>query len=167
MIERFLSTLPTLESVGTIGYPAAFVTAFIDGLAFLGLAFPGGTVIIALGALSAKGYLNLGALIWFAAVGAILGDGVSFYLGQRSRGIVRDHARFFTRARFEKAKKFFARYGIVSIMLARFISPIRPIVPFVAGLADMPARRFYVVNILSAFAWAATFLTIGYLLGDV
>lgn len=54
MIERFLSTLPTLDSVGAIGYPGAFVTAFIDGLAFLGLAFPGGTVIIALGALSAK-----------------------------------------------------------------------------------------------------------------
>lgn len=55
----------------------------------------------------------------------------------------------------------------MSIILARFISPIRPIIPFVAGLADMPAKRFYIVSILGALAWATTFLTIGYFLGGV
>lgn len=164
MIERFLSLLPTFEHVRAIGYAAAFVAAFVDGLALIGLAIPGGTVIIALGLIAANGHLGLGELVLFAAAGAMLGDGVSFKWGQQSRDVVRGHARFLTSARFEKGKAFFARFGAASILFARFVSPLRPIIPFVAGLAHMPPRRFYVVNIVSAFAWAAAYLAVGYLI---
>ena len=51
------------------------------------------------------------------------------------------------------------------MFLGRFLGPIRAIVPVVAGMSGMPARQFYVVNVLSAFAWAAAHMLPGVLFG--
>lgn len=165
MFERLLADIPTLEHAPAIAYAMAFVVALIDGLAVFGLLIPGGAFIIGLGALAANGYLSLTSLVWFAAAGAILGDGMSFYLGQRSRRTVHS-IRVLTPARIGRAEALFARFGTASILFARFVSPLRPILPFVAGVAKMPARCFYTVNVVSAFAWAITFLGVGFFLGS-
>ena len=65
----------------------------------------------------------------------------------------------------ESGEAFFHRHGGISIALGRFIGPIRPVIPVVAGMLGMPARYFYFINIISAVVWSPAYLLPGYFVG--
>lgn len=99
-------------------------------------------------------------------IGAILGDGFSFWLGHRYHERLRTvwplkaHPELLARG-----QAYFAGHGGMSVFLGRFLGPVRAIVPVVAGMSDMPALRFAMVNVLSAIAWSAAHLLPGALFG--
>jgi len=96
----------------------------------------------------------------------VMGDGTSYFIGrfyhQRLRVIwpFRKYPQMIGRG-----IEFFHRHGGKSIVLARFVGPVRPLVPAVAGMLNMPARRFFLVNILSALLWAPAYILPGVLFG--
>ena len=77
------SFLPYLDNLGALGYWVIFLIAFFEALAFVGALMPGASLMVLAGFLSTQGYFHIGDLIWFAAIGAILGDAVSYYLGTK------------------------------------------------------------------------------------
>ncbi len=101
-----------------------------------------------------------------AVSGAVLGDGLSYWLGRhyheqiRALWPMKNHLGM-----FERGQAYFAKNGGKSVFFGRFFVPVRAIVPVVAGISNMPATRFYAMNILSAFAWAAAHLLPGVLFG--
>lgn len=146
---------------------AIFLIALTESLAVAGLIVPGVVLLFAATALAGGGNLSLlGALTW-AFSGAVCGDLISFAMGRwfhqdiRGLGIFARHPQW-----IDRGEHFFRRYGLYSIALGRFIGPIRPIIPMVAGMFDMPAWRFLLVNILSALAWAPVYVLPGYLAGS-
>lgn len=64
-----------------------------------------------------------------------------------------------------RAERLFVRHGGKSVVIGRFVGPVRPVIPMVAGAFNMPARRFSAVNIASALAWAPLYLLPGYSVG--
>jgi membrane protein DedA with SNARE-associated domain len=90
-----------------------------------------------------------------AVLGAIAGDGFSFWLGHRYQ---RQMLSGWPLNRFpwliERSAQFIRKYGITSVFLARFTAVVRAFVPLLAGILRMPSRQFYVANILSALVWA-------------
>jgi undecaprenyl-diphosphatase len=66
----------------------------------------------------------------------------------------------------EKGEYFFEKYGLLSIVIGRFLGPIRPIMPLAAGTMHMPAIQFYSVNFLSAIAWAPAYILPGFIAGS-
>lgn len=151
--------LPRIESGGVWAYWVVLLVSLLESLAFVGLAIPGGSIIIFVGFLASRRILDLGDLVWFVAIGAALGDGISFYLGKK--GI-----KFWRRPdRLGKAQEFFKKYGSKSIFFGRFIGLIRPVIPFVAGAAGMDGKKFFAWNVTSAFGFAAAFLILGYFAG--
>lgn len=166
MTQFIASILPTLQHLGVFGYWVVLIFAFLESLAFVGIVVPGAVVVVFAGVLSAQGYLDLGDLIWFAAIGAILGDALSYYLGSRGKYLFRPESRFFKLSHLERGEQFFKRHGGKSIFLGRFIGPLRPIVPFIAGLSKMRMRTFLVWNITSGFLWAAAHILLGYAFGN-
>ena len=64
-----------------------------------------------------------------------------------------------------KGERFFQRHGGISILFGRFVGPVRSIIPAVAGMMHMPPVRFYLVNILSALAWAPVVILPGVAFG--
>ncbi len=164
-MEFFTSLLPTIEHLGLIGYWLVLLVSFAESLAFVGEFVPGGILVVLAGFLSAQGYLDLGDLIWFAAIGAILGDSLSYWLGSKGTRFFRNENRILKLSHLEKGEQFFKRHGEKSILLGRFIGPMRPIVPFVAGLFRMRQRTFLFWNIVSGFLWATGYLLLGYFFG--
>lgn len=158
--------LPTLQQLGMGGYWVVLLIALLESLAFIGSFVPGATLILFAGFLSAQGYLDIGDLILFAATGAIIGDGISYYLGTKGTRFFRLENKILKLSHIEKGKQFFVKYGNKSIFLGRFIGLLRPIIPFIAGLSKMDSRVFFFWNITSAFAWAASHLLLGYFFGD-
>lgn len=158
--------IPKIEHFRMLGYWLLFLVALLESLAFVGIVIPGSTIVVFMGALAARGYLDLADLIWFAAVGAILGDGISYLLGKRGKVLFAENNRLFKRSYLERGEEFFSRHGGKSIFLGRFFGPLRAVIPFVAGISRMNPRQFYIWNILSAITWAFLHLTAGYLLGN-
>ena len=158
------SFLPAIERFGFFGYWFIFLIAFLESLAFVGLIIPGAIIIIFMGFLALQGFYDLGDLIWFAAIGAIIGDGVSFLFGRRGKIFVKSRF-FFKESYLQTGKRFFKRHGTKSIFLGRFIGALRPVIPFVVGIFGMEVRTFFFWDILSAFLWATTYLLFGYFFG--
>ena len=146
-----------------LGVTIAFM-AMIEAVAIVGLFVPGIPIMFALGALAGSGVMSAGAMLAWAFLGAVLGDGVSYQIGQSFHRKVIGWWPFSKHpALLDKGEEFFYHYGDFSIALGRFVGPVRPIVPVVAGMLDMPALRFYVVNILSAIPWAVVYMMPGYM----
>lgn len=158
--------LPALPHLGVWGYWLVLLASFAESVVLVGEVIPGSTLLIFIGFLSAQGILDIGDLIWFAAIGAILGDGLSYYLGTKGTNFFRNENRFLKTTHLERGQRFFEKHGDKSIFLGRFIGFLRPIVPFVAGLSEMSPKRFLFWNITSAFLWAASHLLLGYFFGS-
>jgi undecaprenyl-diphosphatase len=63
------------------------------------------------------------------------------------------------------AEGYFQRYGIASLLVGRFIGPLRPMLPMVAGMCDMPFPRFAVVSLVAASGWTVAYLLPGWATG--
>lgn len=156
--------LPSLEHFSYLGYWVAFFAAFLETALIVGLLLPGSTLILLLGAFAAAGYLDFGDLIWFAAVGAILGDNLNFWLGQHfGQRWLRSGNRFISQDGYVRAHRFFEEHGARSVFLGRFVPTLKELIPFVAGSLNMRRRSFMFWNILGAFGWAVQWLGAGYL----
>lgn len=147
-------------------YATVFLAAFTESLAFVGLFIPGALVMFGAGAVVAVGSLELWATLAWAAAGAIAGDAGSYWLGRHYRAELHNRWPFRRYPKLlQKGTAFFHRHGGMSIFLGRFIGPIRPVIPAVAGMLGMPPARFYAVNILSALGWAPTYILPGVVFG--
>lgn len=140
--------------------------ACAEALAFIGMIVPGATLMIGAGALVGLGVLEFWSMFAWAVAGAVVGDGVSYWIGHRYKDNLRALRLLRERpALLERGEAFFHRHGGKSVLLARFIGPVRPIVPVVAGMLGMPPARFYLYNALSALAWAPAHLLPGMAFG--
>jgi membrane protein DedA with SNARE-associated domain len=134
---------------------AVFLLAFSEAIPIVGTVVPGSTLIVAISALAMGADISPWILLFAAVAGAILGDGASFWLGQR---LQREVLQRWPLNRFPKfiarSEEFFVHYGAMSVFLARFTAVVRAFVPLIAGIVHMPPRQFYAANILSALVWA-------------
>ena len=162
-----------LDTIAEIGVPGLyFVTAFLafgECALFFDLVVPGETGMVIAGAAGARADASLPLLIVAASIGATLGDSVSYALG-RYVGLPLIHRWEWTRRRLEPkveaGHEYFHRRGGAAIFLGRFVGVVRGIVPFVAGTARMPYRRFLAWNIAASICWTGLVVSAGYLLGQ-
>jgi undecaprenyl-diphosphatase len=99
--------------------------------------------------------LSIWPIMAVAVLGAVIGDFLSFWLGARFSTRLRVGWPFATRPELlAQAERFFARYGMASVALCRFLPVLRSTVPLVAGMVGMKRGRFLVANVLSACVWA-------------
>lgn len=154
-----------LQRFEMLGYWMVLLISLAESLPFIGLIIPGTLLVGLFGFFAAQGYLDIEDLIWFAAIGAILGDSISYYLGTKGTKLFHQENKILKLSHLEKGERFFKKHGAKSIFLGRFVSPIRPIIPFVAGLSRMDKKVFLFWNILSGVFWAVSFLLLGYFFG--
>ncbi len=143
-----------------------FLVACGESLAVVGLIVPGALLMVGFGALIALDYLAFGPTVIAAILGAIAGDGVSYWLGVKYN---RNLVCLWPFSRYpdllKRGETFFQQHGGKSVLLGRFVGPLRPIIPAVAGMLKMPLRQFLFVNILSALFWAPLYLLPGIIFG--
>jgi len=156
--------LPSLEHFHLVGYWVASFAALLETTVGIGLFLPGSTIILFLGALSARGYLNTGDLIWFAVLGAILGDNINYYLGKRYGSKWIEKGFWLLKSNhIEKTRNFMDAHGAKSVFLGRFVPSVKEIVPFIAGSVKMNRRTFMFWNVLGAIGWGFEWILAGYI----
>jgi membrane protein DedA with SNARE-associated domain len=143
-----------------------FITAFVESLAIVGVIVPGVAILFTVGALIGADALNFWHMVIWAVAGAVLGDGLSYWIGKHYQTQLTRIWPFNKHpASLEKGIAFFQRYGGKSVAMGRFFGPIRAVIPLVAGMMNMPTGRFLVANVLSALAWAPAYLLPGMAFG--
>jgi len=156
--------LPSIEHVSVGGYWIAFFAALLETTFGIGLILPGSTIILFLGALSARGYLDIGDLIWFSILGAIIGDNVNYYLGRKYGTKWLEKGFWFLKSNhIKKARYFMDIHGAKSVFLGRFIPSVKEVVPFIAGSLKMNKRTFMLWNVLGAAGWGFEWVLAGYI----
>lgn len=143
-----------------------FLVASAESLAVVGLIVPGAAVMVAAGALVAFGAIGFWPTLFAAVTGAIVGDGISYWVGHHYRERLRSLWLFHRHPEWlSRGENFFRRHGGKSVLFGRFVGPVRPIIPVVAGMVGMRPGAFYSVNVLSALAWAPAYLLPGMAFG--
>ncbi len=146
--------------------PLVFLIAFSESLVVLGLIMPGAVLLFGAGALVGAGAIPLWPVMIAATLGAMAGDGISYWLGRHYKTELRTVWPFRVYpALVNRGVDFFHRHGGKSVAMGRFIGPLRPIVPAVAGMLDMPVRRYLAINVLASIAWAPVYLLPGVAFG--
>ena len=145
---------------------AAFIVfglAFGESLAFVSLILPFWAMLVGIGTIiGAADPLIFWTIVTAAAVGAALGDWLSYWLGYhyhekiQAMWPLKDHPKL-----LENGHKFFKRWGVWAVVIGRFSGPLRASVPIVAGIIEMPWLRFQIANWSSAFLWAFVLLSPG------
>jgi undecaprenyl-diphosphatase len=161
IIHHFIANHPLLA------YGFVFLVSLSESLALVGLLIPGTVIMFGIGAIVATGSLELYPVLLMAILGAITGDSISYWLGHHYHEQLK---QFWPFSRFpgmlKKGEAFFYRHGGKSIFFGRFVGPVRPIIPIVAGMLGMKPLQFAVVNILSAIGWALAYTLPGVLFGS-
>ena len=147
-------------------YGLVLFAALAEALPVIGVIFPGETIVLGVSALAATGAVQLLPLLVVTTLGAIAGDGISYWLGRHyHRAIVETWPLSRYPALIAQGEDFFQRHGGKSIFIARFTPGVRAIVPLIAGTLSMPPARFYLLNILSAVVWGLTHVLAGAAVG--
>ncbi len=142
------------------------LVAFLEGLAVVGILVPGIIILFGFGALIGLGVLDLASVWIWCSVGAILGDGLSFALGYFYKDSIQNKWPFSRFPElFSAGKQFFRKHGLKSIIIGRFVGPVRPIIPVIAGMLHMAPQRYIPANVLAGVFWAPAYLLPGVVFG--
>jgi undecaprenyl-diphosphatase len=144
----------------------AFVAAALEAVAVLGILLPGTPIVVGVAAAAAASGQSMTPYLVLVAIGAIIGDLLSFWIGHRYRDRMRRVWPLSRRpALMAQADRFFARWGVLSVIFCRFLPVLRSTVPMVAGMAGMCRKWFLIANVCSALLWAPAHVYPGQLAG--
>ena len=133
-----------------------------------GIPMPAETILVTAAALAARGKLSIWWIAAGGAAGGVVGGMAGYAIG--ARGGMRLIRRFGARMRIDeekvdRARRFFARRGLLAVFLCRFIGFVRIFVPMVAGVARMPFGRFLAANVSGAIVSSACYAALGWFFG--
>jgi membrane-associated protein len=161
---------PDLQTwIPILGYPGLFAIIFAESGIPFGFFLPGSSLLFTSGFLASQGFFDVWTLITLLTLAAILGDNVGYWLGARVgiKFFSKPDSRFFKREHLDKTRNFYARYGALTIFLARMVPMVRTFAPIFAGIAGMNYFVFMFYNILGAVLWGGGIVYAGFFLGAV
>jgi len=137
--------------------------AFGESFAIISLFIPATVALVGVGALIGASDIQFWPVWAGAAIGASLGDWISYWIGYKLENAAR-HVWPLSRYPdlYDRGERFFLKYGIWSIFLGRFFGPFRAVVPLIAGIFEMPHLHFQIANVSSAMVWAFVLLAPGF-----
>ena len=150
------------------GYALMVAIVFTETGLLVGLFLPGDSLLITAGLIAATGALNIWWINVLLMVAAIVGDSVGYAIGARigPRLFTREKSMLFNPKHVDRTRRFYARYGAKTIVIARFVPIVRTFAPVLAGVGQMPYRRFLSYNVFGGIGWVAGMTWAGYFLGS-
>jgi membrane-associated protein len=163
------------EMVRAGGIPLVAAIVFAETGLLVGFFLPGDTLLFVSGVVaatfkSAAGdhIVDIYVLVPALIAAAIIGDQFGYFLGYQTGHAIftREEGFFFKRKHAEKAHAFYLKYGVWAVVLAKFAPVLRTFVPFMAGVGEMPWRKYVSVDVVAVIAWICLVVVSGYILGE-
>jgi membrane-associated protein len=153
---------------GYVYFGLWFVIFAETGLA-VGFFLPGDSLLVVSGLFAAAGKLNVWLVMLAFFMGSVIGDSTGYWTGRWMGKTLfnRESSWIFKPSRVEKAHAFFEKYGVKTVILARFVPIVRTFAPLVVGAANMPYSRFLPFSLIGGLLWITSMVLAGYFLGGV
>ncbi|KTD53164.1 Legionella secretion system protein Y [Legionella santicrucis] len=143
-----------------------FLISLTESLAIIGSIVPGSVTMTAIGILAGSGVMRVDLTLLAAILGAVAGDSLSYVLGYYYSDQLIDIWPFKKYPKWlQYGKDFFKAHGGKSVLIGRFVGPLRSIIPVIAGILHMKQWHFFVANVLSAIGWSLLYIMPGVVLG--
>jgi membrane-associated protein len=158
-----------VQHYGVWTYALLFLIIFCETGLVVTPFLPGDSLLFAIGALAAKGALNIYWVMILLSLAGILGDTVNYWIGQSvgPKVFISSSSRWLNRSHLERTHEFYEKYGGKTIIIARFIPIIRTFAPFVAGIGRMSYAKFLAYNVVGGVLWICLFSLAGYWFGNI
>ncbi|MDR3442339.1 MAG: VTT domain-containing protein [Legionella sp.] len=143
-----------------------FLISLSESLAIIGSIVPGSITMTAIGILAGSGIMRIDLTLLAAILGAVAGDSISYAIGYvYSERLVEMWPFRKYPTWLQYGKDFFAVHGGKSVLIGRFIGPLRSIIPIIAGILRMSHWRFFIANVISAIGWSLLYVMPGIVIG--
>lgn len=158
-----------LNLLGVYVYFGLWFVIFAETGLAVGFFLPGDSLLVVSGLFAAAGKLNVWLVMLAFFLGSVIGDSTGYWTGRVMGKTLfgRENSRIFKPSRVQKAHVFFEKYGVKTVILARFVPIVRTFAPIVIGASEMPYRRFLPYSILGGLLWISSMVLAGYFLGGV
>jgi membrane protein DedA with SNARE-associated domain len=148
------------------GLPLLFAVVMLESF---GIPLPGETALIAFGILASQGHYSIYWVIALAALAAIVGDNLGYWVigrwGGRTLFERWGPLRRYADKTLPPTERLMARHGGKVVFFGRFITVLRYTAAWVAGLAKMAWWRFLFWNALGGICWAVAVGLVAYYAG--
>jgi membrane protein DedA with SNARE-associated domain len=148
------------------GLPLLFAVVMLESF---GIPLPGETALIAFGILASQGHYSIYWVIALAALAAIVGDNLGYWVigrwGGRTLFERWGPLKRYAENTLPPTERIMARHGGKVVFFGRFITVLRYTAAWVAGLAKMEWWRFLFWNALGGICWALAVGLVAYYAG--
>jgi len=155
---------------GIVQGHGTWVVAVVIFFESMGLPLPGESLLIAAAIYAATmGGLEIEWVVFYAAIGAIMGDNVGYLIGREAgrRALVRWGGKIgLTEQRMLLGEYLFHKHGPKVVFFGRFTAFLRTFAALLAGATHMKWPRFLLWNALGGIAWTCLYGFGAYVLGD-
>jgi membrane-associated protein len=158
-----------LAFLGNYVYFGLWFVIFAETGLAVGFFLPGDSLLVVSGLFAAAHKLNIWLVLIAFFLGSVIGDSTGYWTGRVMGKTLfnRESSWIFKPSRVQKAHAFFEKYGVKTVILARFVPIVRTFAPLVVGAAEMPYSRFLPFSIIGGLLWICSMLLAGYFLGGV
>jgi membrane-associated protein len=171
-----VNPLDAKEIVATLGTLGVLATLFIETGLLVGLLLPGDSLLFIAG-IAASGtakeifgnQLSYTQLLIWAPLAATIGSQCGHWLGAKyGRPFFdRPNSRFFNQERVANTEHWLMKYGLgKALILSHFIPFVRTLINPLCGIIGIPAKKFFIWNIIGSYIWTVSLISAGYLLGE-
>jgi membrane-associated protein len=174
LTESLGSILNPKDLIQSFGYLGVWAIIFAETGLLVGFFFPGDSLIFLAGVSASPvadqfvgTRLSITAMLIVTPLVAIAGAQLGHFLGARygRKMFQRPNSRLFRQEYVDKAEVFFNRFGPAkAIVLSRFVPVVRTFMNPIAGVLEVPARTFFIWNVVVSVIWTDGILLVGYFL---
>jgi membrane-associated protein len=151
-----------LTQVINYGAPLFGLTLFLGAM---GVPLPGSLMVIAVGSFAQQGYFSVVQMSFVGLIGAVMGDAISFSMGNHGKDWVQN--KISHSPAWRNAQDTFQRHAGPAIFFTRFlITALAVPTNLIAGGSGYPFRRFMVYDLFGEAMWILLYGGLGYAFGS-
>ena len=135
----------------------------------LGLPVPAYPTLIVVGAIGARGHLDVVQVVAVATAASLVADFVWYFAGARhGRWVLKLVCRLSLSqdSCVRQTERIYDRWGAPSLMVAKFVPGFAAVATSMAGLVRTPLWRFALFDTIGAVLWSATAVGFGWVFRD-
>jgi membrane protein DedA with SNARE-associated domain len=129
---------------------------------------PATPFIIAAGALAHLGQMNFAVAVLLVTAASVLADLSRYQIGRRGVKVLHGLCRISLEPDYcvRRTENSFTRYGVKTLVFAKFIPGARTVAPPLAGINRSPLAQFLIYDAAGALLWIGSFMLLGFLFSD-
>jgi membrane-associated protein len=171
LLPGWLDPSNLIMAMGSWAVLGILLIIFCECGILLGFFLPGDTLLFIAGLFVATGAIDINLWLFIAllAVAAFIGNMVGYGIGYKIGPPVfsRPNAKLLKHEYIEKSEAFFAKYGKITVVLARFVPVVRTVATVMAGASKMNVKIYTIYSAIGGVIWVGSVTVAGYYLGQI